>query len=81
MKFNIATQVLKETTRCPNNFSCLLNGQTGDPVECEVQWAGAKDVLFVKSKKLLACPYRFVFGEGYICTCPTRYAIYKKYKR
>jgi hypothetical protein len=81
MKFNISTQVLQETTRCPNNFSCLLSGQAGDPVECKVQWADGKNVLLLESKKPLACPYRFLFGEGQICTCPTRSAIYKKYKQ
>ncbi len=81
MKFNIATKVLKETTKCPNNFSCLLSGQAGDPVECEVQWADGNNVLLLKSKKPLTCPYRLPLGKGQICTCPTRSAIYKKYKQ
>jgi len=80
VKFNISDQVLQETTRCPNNFSCLFSGQCGDPDECKVQMANGKNVLFLKSKKALACPYRLPFGKAQICTCPTHFAIYKKYE-
>ena len=81
MKFNISIKVLQETTKCPNNFSCLISGQIENSVGCKVQWAGSYNVLFLQSKEPLTCSYKLPFGEGQICKCPTRFAIYKKYRQ
>ena len=81
MKFNISKEVLEETTKCPNDFSCLFSGQTENSVECKAQWAVSRNMLFVQSDKLLDCPYKIPFGDGQFCTCPTRFSIYKKYRQ
>jgi len=75
----ISDQILNETKECTRGFSCLKTGQDKEPKVCEVSDADGKNVLFLKTKKIVECPYQVSFGESLICTCPTHYAIHKKY--
>ncbi|NOQ19219.1 MAG: hypothetical protein GQ571_04525 [Desulfobacterales bacterium] len=75
----ISDQILNESKECRQGFCCLQTGQDKDPKVCEVLDANGKNVLFLKTKKIVECPYQVSFGESLICTCPTHYAIHKKY--
>jgi hypothetical protein len=57
----------------PKGFACL--GQELQIVPAAKSSANA--ALFLRNRKS-SCPYYFDFGSGYLCTCPTRYAIYKQ---
>ena len=80
MEIVISDQILSETKECPRKFSCLKTVQDKDHKVCEVSDANGENVLFLKTKRTAECPYQISFGESLICTCPTRYAIHKKYR-
>lgn len=77
----ISDQILKETKECKRKFSCLKASPDENLQNCEVLDANGKNVLFLKDKKIVDCPYQVSFGESLICTCPTRFAIHEKYNK
>jgi hypothetical protein len=50
---------------------------------CEFEGPISDNLVFVKMKKEnIECPYALLFGyDSYICQCPTRCEIYRKYKK
>jgi hypothetical protein len=85
MKINVPDEVLKQTTRCPNNFSCLTNGSCGKFPACSVKTSYKKlDIFSVKSKNIIninLCPYELSFAREYICQCPTHAALIKELEK
>ncbi len=85
MKFYVSDEVLKKTTRCCNNTSCLSTGGGGSLSQCKIEKYFDENMLLVivvKETEGITCHYKFTIGNGnkHICTCPTRYAIYKQNK-
>ncbi len=72
----ISEDVLKKATMCSKNLSCL-NREKRDM--CRVEYAVSKDLLFVKKDGVPFCNYRMFYGDGAICKCPVRIAIYERY--
>ena len=79
MSFEVADEVRAETTKCPNDFACLAAGQCGDHELCDVGSADGKNVLFLMPEQRRFCPYSLNFGGAELCTCPTHYAIHRRY--
>ncbi len=75
MSTSVSKQVLEKTSKCIHGFSCLESGCCGTRPLCEIDHANGEDVLFLKAKDLISCPYRVTFGHGQLCTCPTRFAL------
>lgn len=75
MGLAVSQEILDRTTKCTKGFTCLDTGNGGNRGLCEVAYEAGREVLFLKSKESLNCPYRLPFGLGQICTCPTRYAL------
>jgi len=69
-------KVIEATIQCPCHFSCLSYEKN----QCEVTSIIDKNALLLKSKEKIDCPYQVVFEEGYICQCPTHFAIYTNRK-
>ncbi len=83
MKFTVPDEILKKTTKCSYDFSCLTTGKCGNLIMCKVDRRFDKNMLYIKASKDtngVSCPYKYTCGtkQGYICTCPTHYAIYKQ---
>jgi hypothetical protein len=85
MKINVPDDVLKQTTRCPNNLSCLTSGACGKFPACTVKTSYKNlDMFSVKSKNIIninLCPYELSFGGEYICLCPTHAALIKELEK
>ena len=79
MKYTVPDEVLKATTKCEHDFTCLESGQCGQKPMCEVGERDGKNVLFLKTKEAALCAYRIDFAGGQVCTCPTHYAIEMRY--
>lgn len=86
MNFNVSDEIRKQTTQCQSDFICLtyLNkGETpmcdNDNPMCPVESFIEGDGVFVKNKDPNTCLYMMSFGYGYICNCPTRCEIYRRY--
>ncbi len=73
----IDTKIIRETTKCSFDFQCLDEG--GKP-HCKVEHFIAKDVIFVKRPFRLKCDYNLRYRSSQMCKCPTRVALYRKYK-
>lgn len=82
MKIIVPDEVLKQTTRCPNNFSCLETGSCCNFPACSVKTSYKNlDMFSVKSKHIInisLCPYELSFAGEYICQCPTHAALIKE---
>jgi len=77
MEIEIPGVVLKNTNRCKKNFSCLSCEKKD---LCEVQEFVGGEVLFIRSKDDQFCDYMMPFGNRFICGCPTRKEIFRRYK-
>ena len=83
MKIEVSSEVVATTTQCQKGFPCL-----SQPVEtlCKVERSVYDNVrndmvIFVHCRKASPpCSYQMAFGDGFICSCPTRRAIYNRYK-
>ena len=79
MAYIIPPETIAKTIWCANEFACLQVGSCENCAKCEIVGENAINALFLRNRKTSGCPYYFDFGSGYLCTCPTRYAIYKQY--
>lgn len=78
MNYQISDETLKETN-CPNNYSCLRKEGNGKKKVCAVREAHELNELVLNIEDWKVCDYCINFGLSQICTCPTHYAVYKKY--
>ncbi len=77
MAYSVAPEIIAKTIWCQKEFSCLGQGGCENCASCEIVGENAINALFLRNRKS-SCPYYFDFGSAYLCTCPTRYAIYKQ---
>lgn len=77
MKSGIAPEIIAATTKCRKAFLCLT--QPGKCV-CKAVHCVRDQILFIDKAGPDDCPYLLAFGKGYICTCPTRKAVYDRYR-
>jgi hypothetical protein len=82
MIYGISNEVLKKTTKCGHDYSCLTTGKCGNLLLCKIEKCFDKNMLYIKATKdseCVSCPYKFSYSShGYICTCPTHYSIYEQ---
>ncbi len=76
VSIHIPEDILKQTTRCDKNFSCLSDG--GEHL-CKVVSFINNEICFVEFSEGEICVNKMSFGYSIICTCPTRKAIYRQY--
>jgi hypothetical protein len=76
--YKIDADILNESDKCARNFSCLFSNKGYCEIEKEFRDDG--HIIFIKPSKNDDCTYMMPFGfSSFICNCPTRVAIYKKY--
>ena len=76
--YRINPKILENTTDCPQDFACL---KPGIAEVCEVDYVNGEFVSFLTTNEMAACPYRVEFGAKQVCSCPTRYQLYKKHQK
>ncbi len=76
-RIDIDEAILKSASKCERGFSCLSGH---DRAICPPENLIQNDVLFVKSAQTKTCPYLVHFGFGFVCSCPVRKRIYKRYR-
>lgn len=81
----MSDETIKKATKCCNNYSCLLAGEGANRPQCIVEKCFDENMLLMKTAKKiedLSCRYKLTIGNGneHICTCPTRYVVYKRNK-
>ena len=77
MLYQISEKTINKATLCEHNFKCL-NDDSRDV--CVVERCFGGNVCFLKTAKPDYCTYMGTFGKLYVCYCPTRHELFKKYK-
>ena len=83
-KLEISEDIIKLTTKCHSNFSCLDDEENpkcpGKLFLCPVENHIDDRMVFVDFNKDSSCDYSIPFGLTHrICHCPVRNEIYKRY--
>lgn len=77
--FQIIKATREKTKKCPCSFRCL---ETGYCPGCEIEEVFGETHAFVKmTQDNRTCPYVIPFAFSYVCHCPTRLEIYRKYNK
>ena len=77
MSYEIPIDIVNQATKCPKDLSCLNNGKQ---IVCPPINNIAGEILFIKTHtRRSVCPYKMSFGYSFICHCPVRKEIYKRY--
>jgi hypothetical protein len=78
MRFTVSEGILAETTKCEMDFVCL-SGKIDHL--CKIERAiGSNPILLLLQGETPICHYNCMFGSRFICACPTRREIYKRYR-
>jgi len=70
--------IKQKTTKCENDFGCLLTGRCGNRQMCKVTNAIGPNVLQLATCEQSSCPYRVSFGYCELCVCPVRIYIHSR---
>ena len=68
-------------TTCEHDYSCLTKEKCGNRNICDVSFSAGECVLFINNIEQAICNFRMSYGYSHVCTCPTRYEIYRKYMK
>jgi len=79
MKLIIEKKILGNTKKCHREYGCLKMNSDGYCKATGIQTL-KNPVCFVDYSLNKSCKYVMNFGNGYICNCPVRNEIYRKYK-
>lgn len=79
MKYKVDQDILDQTTDCLNYFTCLF-GKADCLCEVDMDIECSEGIFCVKPLKKDACTYKMPLEFSWVCSCPTRIAIYRKYK-
>lgn len=77
MVYEIDKEILNRTTKCEHKLVCLTDGNCPN---CDVECRIGGNCVFVKLKEGRSCFYVIPHDGRYICSCPTRCALYEKYE-
>jgi len=72
----IDEKIITETTLCERNFECLNNNKNSS---CKFENYMSEKVLFIRCPSNRTCNYKRSCGNSFMCACPTRIEIYRKY--
>ncbi len=79
MKYKVPQDIL-DTTPCPKEFKCLIDGVCGEHGECKVIYTAGEDIALLNSgvtqQILQQCPFAVSSDDGVVCRCPVRNYLY-----
>ena len=75
-EIKINPEILKNTTKCRKDFSCLSGKRTD---LCKVELSVKDKIHFVICLNDEPCNYKISFGYSFVCRCPVRKELYNRY--
>ena len=69
----VPQEITDKATKCTSGFACL--DEHGRP-RCNVEYVVDEKVMFVRCLNPAFCNYQMAFGDGKICSCPVRLALW-----
>lgn len=76
VNYRISEETRRNTTKCPNDMFCLVEGKCSD---CVIEWVVKGTGMFVKTNQSNSCYYKKIYADRHICKCPTRYELHMRY--
>lgn len=77
MQYVINEDIVRDTTKCRKDFSCLFGAHE---CLCQIEECLSNKFYFVRPETDTdLCNYRIRFGNYYVCSCSTRKELYKRY--
>jgi hypothetical protein len=76
MVLYVSNKAKQAGTECPRDFSCLQDSGDLCKISCCVDGA----LHFITCGREGNCPYKRPAWGRFLCTCPVRKEIYKRYK-
>lgn len=77
MLFEVSKAIREQTKKCRHKFRCLKEGGCA---ECAFEAPISESLIFVTpNHDHGSCAYITSYGNGHVCSCPTRCEIYRKY--
>ena len=49
MKLSISHEIVKKTTKCAHDFTCLASGKCGNRLKCNVEKRYDKNMLYIRN--------------------------------
>ena len=77
MNLKIDDHTLQRTTECNKDLACLNDDE--HPI-CKVKFYVGKEFSLIKCLHTEYCFYQTSFGYSFVCKCPVRNEIYKRYE-
>jgi len=77
MKYMISKNILKDTTKCRDNFACLRGDKH---CICDIDDCSNGNVHFIRPLGNNMCEYKMAFGYSFTCNCPVRKEMYNLYR-
>jgi len=74
--YDIPPRIISDT-KCDKRLSCLSHDK--DEI-CGVERSLGHTMLVLECKELQDCRHNKSYGSLYVCNCPVRMEIYKKYR-
>ena len=76
MAIEIDEYILRATTKCKNNLSCL-NGKEG--CLCKINHNNGSHTIQIKGMPLTSCNYYLHIYSACYCLCPVRNELWNRY--
>jgi hypothetical protein len=74
-RFNVPREFIQEANKCTKGHACLTDSENH---LCSIRITTESHARMVCGKES-DCPYSSKMGDKFVCTCPVRHAIYRKY--
>ena len=77
IEFQINDNVLRDTTKCRKDFSCLSGEKE---CLCELKYCSYDQSYYINPNTEKFCNYMICYGSTILCSCPVRREIFDRYK-
>lgn len=74
--FKIPANIVAEADKCRQDYGCLSGQEFG---LCKPAYRQGQKTGVLICGERPNCPYSSYIGSDYVCTCPVRQEIFKKY--
>jgi len=74
----VSQEALQEAEECPRGHACLTDGDEKRPL-CGVIRLLSERVAVVEMDATRDCPYETRFANAWMCICPVRCELHKRY--
>ena len=79
MRYKISDKIIR-STKCDSDYECLDGASSHCKCSIDHHVYGSSIFLVTNDKLNLKCPHISMMSDSYVCTCPVKIELYKKYR-